>query len=127
MAIDLFRDILPSILLTGIDVLEDEKDYNPFILNRAISLHYDCILYAEEMNLYPGLDKRMQYDFLRYALRKYKRKYTPWLKREKTEDLELISDYYQCSFSKAREYIRLLTFEQIKEIKEKMDRGGVKK
>ena len=63
---DLFKDIIPSILQTKKNVLQDEldvKDYTPFVVNRALSYHMDCILYANEMNLYPEMDKDLQYQF----------------------------------------------------------------
>jgi len=46
---DLFKDIIPSILQTKKCVINDEidqKDYVPFVVNRALSYHMDCILYA---------------------------------------------------------------------------------
>ena len=49
---DLFKEIVPSILQTKKNVFEDDpdlKDYNPFIINRALSFHPDCIPYVEEM------------------------------------------------------------------------------
>ncbi len=61
---DLFKDIIPSILQTKKNVLQDEidvKDYTPFVVNRALSYHMDCILYANELNLYPEMDKDLQY------------------------------------------------------------------
>ena len=62
---DLFKDIIPSILQTKQYILtpENEKEYEPYITNRALSQHNDIILYVNEMNLYSHLDKKMQYDF----------------------------------------------------------------
>lgn len=61
---DLFKDIIPAILQTKKEVLVDEKDYVPFIVNRALSYHYDCVMFANEMNKYPSLGKKPQFDFL---------------------------------------------------------------
>ena len=55
---DLFIEIIPSILQTKKSVVNDDidaKDYVPFMVNRSLSYHMDCILYANEMNLYPRL------------------------------------------------------------------------
>ena len=41
----------------------DFVDYAPFIVNRSLSYHLDCILHAQEMNLWPALDKDMQYQY----------------------------------------------------------------
>ena len=53
---DLFKEVVPSILQTKKNVFSDEheyKDYKAFMVNRALSFHMDCVLYANEMNLYP--------------------------------------------------------------------------
>ena len=62
---DLFKDIIPSILQTKKNVLENPKDYNAFVVNRALSFHYDAALQANEMNKLPGLPADMQYHYLR--------------------------------------------------------------
>ena len=51
---DLFKDIIPSILQNKKNVLENEKDYNAYIINKALSFHYDCVMQANEMNRFPG-------------------------------------------------------------------------
>ena len=64
---DLFKDFLPSILQTKKPVLHDAidyKEYNPFVVNRALSYHMDCILYVNDMNLHPGIEKDLQYQYL---------------------------------------------------------------
>jgi len=63
---NLFKDIIPSIMTTGkVEVTEDnKKDYVPFVVNRALSFHLDCLLAANEMNKLPGLDPVMQYHYL---------------------------------------------------------------
>ena len=61
---DLFKDIIPSILQTKKNVLENPKDYNGFVVNRALSFHYDCVLQANQMNVMPGLNSDMQYAYL---------------------------------------------------------------
>jgi hypothetical protein len=48
-----------------------------------------------------------------------KRQYKKWAKKEvKHEDVELISKYYQCNRIKAKEYVAILTGEQINEIRQ---------
>ena len=61
---DLFKDIIPSILQTKKDVLENEKDYTAFVVNRALSYHIDCLMYANQMNLNSKLDSKLQYHYL---------------------------------------------------------------
>ena len=64
---DLFKEIIPSILQNKKSVIHDEidlKDYTPFVVNRALSYHLDCVLYVNELNRLPGIDKDMQYSYL---------------------------------------------------------------
>ena len=60
------------------------KTYAPYIINRCLSGHLDCVLFANEMNKYPNLDKDMQYSFYLNTLRKKKR-FSPWLRRIKSQ------------------------------------------
>ena len=121
---DLFKDIIPSILQTKKDVLIDEKDYVPFVINKALSQHYDCILHANQMNMYPNLDKRLQYQYYLNSIRSYKRPYQKWLKRETIADLELVKEYYNFSTEKAKEALTVLTEDQLNIIRKRLDRGG---
>lgn len=122
---DIFKDIIPSVLQTKKNVLENEKDYNAFIVNRAISFHYDCIMQANEMNRFPNLSANMQYHFLLNSIRGYKRPFRKWEKRETIEDLELVKEYYGYSNERAKEALVLLNAAQLEEIRKKLDKGGI--
>ena len=104
-----------------------EKEYLPFIVNRSLSYHKDCVLYANEMNRRHFLDKKMQNDFLLNTIRSQKRPFAKWVKSEKSDDLECIKQVYQFSDTKAKEAARLLSKEQIQQLKEKTDIGGLRK
>jgi hypothetical protein len=104
-----------------------EKEYAPFLVNRSLSYHKDCIMYANEMNRRHFLDKKLQNDFLLNTVRSQKRPFAKWAKVEKSEDLECIKQVYNFSNSKARDALRLLSKEQIQELKEKTDTGGLRK
>lgn len=125
---DLFKEIIPSIIQNNDNVLDEEKEYNPFVVNTALSHHLDCVLYVNEMNLNYNLDKRMQYDYLRYSIRKYKRKYQQWVKKNNEEEnLELIKECFNYSTEKARNALNILSKSQIDEIRKVMDKGGLPK
>jgi hypothetical protein len=79
------------------------------------------------MNLYPELDKDLQYQYLINTIRSMKRKFQPWQKSTNDKDLECIKEYFRYSNQKAKDALQLLTAEQIEEIKSMMDKGGVKK
>ena len=124
---DLFKEIIPSILQTKKSVINDDidiKDYTPFVVNRALSYHIDCVLYANEMNLHPELEKDLQYQYLLNTIRPMKRKFQPWQKSEVNKDIECVKTYFGYSNQKAKEALRILNDEQIAEIKRKTDKGG---
>lgn len=127
---DLFKEIIPSILQTKKSVIHDDidlKDYVPFVVNRALSYHIDCVLYANEMNLNPGIDKDMQYQYFLNNIRPMKRKFQPWQKSEINKNIECVKEFFGYSNNKAKEVLSILTDDQIAEIKIKTDKGGVKK
>ena len=102
-----------------------EKKYPAYIVNKALSAFPDCILYVNEMNIAHYLDKDMQYSFYLNSLRKKKR-FSPWLRKDKVTDLECIKQYYGYSNEKASQALKILTKEQIKFIKQRLDIGGSK-
>ena len=104
-----------------------ENEYNPFLTNRSLSYHFDCVLYANEMNRRVHTDKKMQYDFFINIVRSKKRPFAKWVKNEKSENLECIKTYFGFSESKALEVLDLLSDEDIRTIKEKTDIGGIRK
>lgn len=126
---DLFKDIIPSIQQTKKVVItaENERDYVPFVVNRSISFHLDMVMAANQMNLLPTADPLLQYQYLLHSVRGYKRPFQKWQKREDVDNLSLIKDFYGYSNEKAKEALSLLTAEQIKIIKDDMDKGGIKR
>jgi hypothetical protein len=123
---DYVKAILQSKKQLIVDDLS-EKDYQPFLTNRALSQHSDCVLFANEMNRRHHLDKKLQNDFLLNTIRSMKRPFAKWAKAEKNDDLECIKLAFGLSNSKAREALRLLSEKQIQQIKEETHRGGLGK
>ena len=119
------KDWLNSINFTKEDLSENIKEYPPYIINRCLSGHIDCVMYVNEMNIAHYLDKDMQYSFYLNSLRKKKR-FSPWLRKDKVTDLECIKQYYGYSNEKASQALKILTKEQIKFIKQRLDIGGKK-
>jgi hypothetical protein len=104
-----------------------EKSYTPFLVNRSLSYHKDCIMYANEMNRCHFIDKKMQNDFLLNTVRSQKRPFAKWIKSEKSDDIECIKPVYGFSDAKARQALLLLSKEQIQQLKEQTDTGGLRK
>jgi hypothetical protein len=104
-----------------------EKEYVPFLTNKSLSYHYDCVLFANEMNIRHQLDKKLQFDFLLNTVRAKKRPFSKWLKSESSDDIECLKILYGYSDQKALEALRLLSDEQIQKLKEKTHKGGLRK
>ena len=121
------KDWLNSINFNKNNLIEEDPEtissYPPYIVNRCLSGHLDTVLFANEMNKYSNLDKDMQYSFFLYTLRKRKR-FSPWLKKEQIDDLDLVKKHYGYSNEKARIAVNLLTKTQIEHIRNKHDMGG---
>lgn len=100
-----------------------EKQYNPFIVNKSLSYGADTVIYANEMNARPHLEKRLQFDFLINTVRPRKR-YNKWLKAETVDVLATVQEYYGYSIDKARQVLPLLSADQLEQIKNKLNRGG---
>lgn len=124
---DLFKDTIPSILQTKKPVItqENEGDYVPFVVNKALSFHRDCVLFANEMNSIPNTDKLLQYHYLLNRIRGYRRPFQKWQKLDKSSDLDAVKQYYKYSNEKAKEALMILSAEQIDDIKEKLNKGGL--
>jgi hypothetical protein len=101
-----------------------EKQYNPFVVNKSLSFSIDTVHYANEMNVRPHLEKRLQFDFLINNIRSQKRKWK-WLKAVKVEDLEVVKQYYNYNTEKAQQALRILSPEQLNTIKERLNTGGL--
>jgi len=132
MAINPF-DFVNSINTTKVDLISTsddpelmEKEYNPFLTNKALSYFIDTITLANEMNSRYDIDHKYQYDFLRATVRKRKR-ITKWHKQKNDDDINAVIEYYGYSLNKAKNAIKILTKEQIEQIKINLTKGGVKK
>lgn len=124
-----FFEYLNNINSSDKDIMQtddDEKAYNAYMINRGLSYFPDTVLQANLMNMNYHADVRLQYDFLRAAVSKKKR-FSKWFKNSKQDDLELISEYYNCSMQKAKEYKGLLSQEVINKIESQLDKGGIGK
>ena len=121
------KDWLNSINFNKENLIEEDPEaissYPPYIVNRCLSGAVDSVLFANEMNLNAHLDKDMQYSFFLYTLRKRKR-FSPWLKKEQVDDLDLVKKHYGYSNEKAKVAVSLLTKTQIEYIRNKHDMGG---
>jgi|TARA_B100001146_G_scaffold57885_1_gene50862 hypothetical protein len=127
---DLFKDYLPAINYTKKNLMNSddvmwEKKYPAFMVNKVLSGFSDTVMLSNEMNRNHFLDRDMQFQFLLNSIRSKKR-FTPFLKASKIKDIECVKEYYGYNNEKAKTALDLLTKEQLKLIKEKLFKGGIK-
>jgi len=99
-----------------------EKDYVPFLTNKSLSYFTDTLLYANEMNRYHFLDKRLQYEFYLNSIRKKKR-FAKWAKADDNDEVMMVQEYFKFSPQKAKAALKVLTPTQKNIIKHKMENG----
>ena len=119
-------DFIKSISSTKKDILENEKDYNAFMINRGLSYFPDTVIYANEMNKFHHLDSRLQYSFLINIVRKRNR-FSKWNKSIESENINAIKRYYDYSNEKARDVLPLLSNENLKTIRGRINHGGIQR
>ena len=84
-----------------------EKKYPPFIVNKCVAPFPDTVMLLNEINQLHHLDNKLQFDFLINSLRPRKR-FTPWLKATKLENLEYVKEFYGYNNEKARNALNIL-------------------
>ena len=120
-------DYLNAILQNKKNLIVDEvteKEYIPFIINRTLSYHKDCLMFANEMNRCHFIDNKLQFDYLINTVRSQKRPFAKWIKPEKNKDIDLIKLVYGLSDSKSIDALRLISKKDIELLREKYDIGG---
>jgi hypothetical protein len=100
-----------------------EKQYLPFIVNKGLSYTMDTVLYANEMNIRPNTDKKLQFDYLINTVRRNKR-FPKWMKAEEDENIKVIVEYYGYNVQRAKEVLSLHSTKELNQIKEKLNTGG---
>ena len=119
-------ELIKSISSTKKDILENEKDYNAFMVNRGLSYFPDTVLYANEMNKFHHLDSRLQYQFLINTIRKRNR-FSKWNKSIESKNINAIKKYYNYSNEKARDVLPLLSNENLNTIRGRINYGGIQR
>ena len=103
---------------------QDERDYKPFVVNKALSFIQGCLPYVEVINRFQCLDPKMQYLFYYHGIPKGKR-FGKWMKNEKSlADVQMLSEFYCINTRNAEVYLSILSEEQVEVIREKMNKGG---
>ena len=106
----------------GLITASNEKQYNPFLTNRALSYFAETVLHANEMNVNSHLDPLLQHDYLFHSVRKGKR-FSKWSKEVKDKNIELVAEYYGYNYRRAKEVYPLLSEQQLKHISKVLQKG----
>jgi hypothetical protein len=125
--IDLFKQIIPSILVTGKYELDPELEnkYPAFMVNRTLSQYSDCLHYAVEMSLRPGIPNRIHYTYLLNTVKKYTRKRSSWAKKPEVEfAVDIVAKYSNVTKRQAAKMLPCLTVAQVEYMKKTLDPGG---
>lgn len=96
-----------------------EEDYVPYLVNRSLSLHADCVLYANDMNCMPDIPRQWQFDYYLESLRPRRRR-SRWPKREAVEDEKMLSELLSYRPGRAREAVKILRHEQLETLRQRM-------
>ncbi len=123
-------DFVNAITISKKDIIKEsenpalmEKEYSPFIVNKALSYFTDTILYANEMNMNAHLDNKLQFQYLINSIRPKKR-FAKWVKAVSEDNLELVKTYYGYSNEKAHQVLSILSDDQLEMIRKKQEQGG---
>ena len=105
-----------------LDWKEIASDYNPFIINRALSFDKRSLFHVNEMNKYHFLPKEWQYGFYFNGIPKGRS--GKWIKSDSDSKLPNIQEYFQCSLIKAKELLPLINDQQYQKIMQSLSGGG---
>lgn len=119
-------ELIKSISSSKKDILENEKEYNAFMVNRGLSYFPDTVIYANEMNKFHHLDGKLQYHFLINIVRKRNR-FSKWNKSVDDENINAIKTYYGYSNEKARDVLPLLSNDNLNIIRNRIQHGGIQR
>lgn len=121
-------DFIGSVSETKKDIVKDDPDiidqYSSYVTNRGFGYFPDTVLYANEMNLYPDIPKKAQYYYYFSSLRKKKRR-SKWFKLEENPDIELIKKVYNVRAEIAKQYLEILTEENLDVLRNMTDTGEI--
>ena len=105
---------------------EDHKNYEPYMINRFVSMCDLFIPLVNEINRY-DVPKELHYKYYLNSIPKRKQffKYISKKKDEHKENRKNVMKYFQCGSKDVVEYLKILTEEQLEEINKKFEGGRV--
>jgi len=105
---------------------EFEKGYSQYMINRFFSCDKNLVILAKEMNR-SGITNQMHFDFMDVAIPKSKKFIKYNLKKaKKDQDLQYLCEFYKINMDRAREYMRLISEDEMKEVRAFFEKRGKK-
>jgi hypothetical protein len=115
-----------NLLRTAEDTVTVRKRYPAYVVNKSLSYGVDTVFEANEMNKAHSLPSELQYDFYIHAIRKRKRYGTKWAKPLSTPEIKAVMEFFDYSYPKALEAMKVLSPQQLSDIMSQVDKGGAK-
>jgi hypothetical protein len=104
-----------------------ENDYVKFLVNRQFSMFPDTIMIANEANIaLNNIPNKSHFEFYLNMVVP-KRRYSKWYKADSNNKVTILCEVYNISEGKAREIVDLFSDSDIKEIEQRLYRGGIGK
>lgn len=84
-----------------------EREYSPYLTNRAFSYHVDTIIDANLMNQMAHLPSKLQFLYF-FNMVRPKRRFAKWSKKDDSITLKAVQAYFQINAKRAQEYVKNL-------------------
>lgn len=120
---DTIKAISATRPLTYQQIEEKRCPYEPFIVNRAFSLHEDTVKQASVMNQRPQLEKSEQATYYIHSIRP-RHRFKEWPKLLFDPEIAIIAKYYGMSPREAKLSAHIHTNEQVKVMRKVLDEGA---
>lgn len=117
--------IMGTVLTTKRASEEDIEKIAPYIFRRWLSNSPETIIASNFLNVMAFLPIETQYDFIQQSLQG-RVKYINYPKQYKnnSDDIKIVSEYYNITFEKAAASLEYLTKEDIQSFKKILDEKG---
>ena len=120
---DTIKAISATRPLTYQQIEEKRWPYEPFMVNRAFSLHEDTVKQAAVMNQHSQLGKAEQATYYIHSIRP-RHRFASWPKLLSNPETAIIAKYYGMSSREAKLAAHIHTTEQVKVMQTVLDGGA---
>lgn len=116
--IDYIRSIVNKEKIT------DLTNYSQFVMNAYFSKFRNCLFIIEYVNEIPNITNKMHYDFLFNMIPFGWQRKVEYSKTELSDIEKLVIDYYKINSKHVKDYMNLLSVEELQSIKDYYAIGG---